>query len=200
MRVIAGSAKKRQLKVPQGWQGRPTADRVKESLFNIIAPRIAGSTFLDLFAGTGNIAVEALSRGAEKAVLVEKDPRAVRVIKENLALTGFANHSMVLQRDVIQALCDLGGRAFSFNIIFLDPPYEKGHELPVLESIINNHLLSPSGLIIVETSKRDVMPESVSHLFLNRRERYGDTVLWFYECREALVREEDKVADCHLPG
>ncbi|MGB9825598.1 MAG: 16S rRNA (guanine(966)-N(2))-methyltransferase RsmD, partial [Desulfofundulus sp.] len=121
MRVIAGIAKKSRLKIPRGWKGRPTADRVKESLFNILSPLIPGSCFLDLYAGTGNVGIEALSRGAQRVVFVEQDKKAVRVIRDNLVHVGFSERAELLAQDVFLALRQLGGQ--SFDVIFLDPPY-----------------------------------------------------------------------------
>lgn len=182
MRVIAGEAKKRKLKVPKGWPGRPTADRIKESLFNIISDKILGCNFLDLYSGTGNVAIEALSRGAQKAVLVENNPAAVKTIKENLNITGFYSRSLVIGKDVILALKQLGRESYAFDLIFLDPPYEKGMELPALRLINEHKLIKAGGYVIVETSKRDNLPEQIDgDLLLLRREIYGDTSLWFYK-------------------
>nr|WP_282432148.1 16S rRNA (guanine(966)-N(2))-methyltransferase RsmD [Desulfurispora thermophila] len=180
LRVIAGKAKKRILKVPTGWTGRPTADRVKEALFNILGAAVIESDFLDLFAGTGNVGIEALSRGARKACFVEKDRRAVGAIKQNLALTGLSQQAEIWAGDVFKILNNLSERKINFDFIFLDPPYDKGYEEGVMELIIAGKLLRPGGLLIAEVSKRQVMPEEKNGLALWRREKYGDTVLCFY--------------------
>ncbi|MCL6478045.1 MAG: 16S rRNA (guanine(966)-N(2))-methyltransferase RsmD [Peptococcaceae bacterium] len=187
MRIIAGSAKKRLLKVPPGWKGRPTSDRVKESLFNILGSRIIDSIFLDLFAGTGNVGIEALSRGALKTVFVEKDPRAARTIVQNLQMTGLYGNSRVIARDVYAALTELGSREEieeKFDIIFLDPPYGMGFEVPVIGRVLELGLLSPGGLIIAESSKRVELPSGIMGFPLVRKERYGDTVISFYRQTE----------------
>lgn len=181
MRIIAGSAKKRLLKVPSGWTGRPTADRVKESLFNILGDSIIDCRFLDLFAGTGNIGIEALSRGAANAVFVEQDRRASGAVLQNLKLTGFADKAIVLMKDVYRALAELENRGEKFDVVFLDPPYGKGYEVPVIGSLSEARLVSANGLIIAESSKREAMPSDVQGFLLFRQERYGDTILSFYK-------------------
>jgi len=187
LRIIAGSAKKRHLKVPPGWQGRPTADRVKESLFNILGSLVPGSVFLDLFAGTGNIGIEALSRGAGHVVLVEKDPRAARTIKQNIRDAGLESGARVLTSDVYRALEELAAGSAAdrqgqgkFDLVFLDPPYGMGFELPVIGRVLELGLLAQGGLIIAESGKREELPPDIKGLLLNRQERYGDTLLSFY--------------------
>lgn len=180
LRVIAGKAKKRILHVPAGWTGRPTADRVKEALFNILGAAVVEGDFLDLFAGTGNVGIEALSRGARRACFVEKDRRAVQAIKRNLELTGFSQQAEILVGDVFRVLHNLTERKINFDFIFADPPYDKGYEAGVMELITAGRLLGPYGLVIVEVSKRQNMPEEKNGLVLWRREKYGDTVLCFY--------------------
>ncbi|MFZ5646508.1 MAG: 16S rRNA (guanine(966)-N(2))-methyltransferase RsmD [Bacillota bacterium] len=181
MRVIAGIAKKRLLKVPSGWTGRPTADRVKESLFNILGSRVLDCVFLDLFAGTGNIGIEALSRGAKKAVFVEKDRRAAGSIGHNLKLTGFASRSKIIVRDVYPALAGLAGTGEPFDIVFLDPPYGLGFEVPVIKKVTELELLALNGLIVSESSKKEKLPPEIGGVTLLRQERYGDTVISFYQ-------------------
>lgn len=186
MRIIAGSAKKRHLKVPPGWKGRPTADRVKESLFNILGELVVGSIFLDIFAGTGSIGIEALSRGAGMAVFIEKDPRAAGVIAENLKASGLESNSRVITGDVLRALENLAAnkgeklRDRLFDIVFLDPPYDKGFEVPVISRVLDLKLLSPGGLIVAESSKRVELPAGIAGVSLIRQARYGDTVITFY--------------------
>lgn len=181
MRVIAGAAKKRLLKVPSGWTGRPTADRVKESLFNILGSSIVDCLFLDLFAGTGNIGIEALSRGAVLAVFVEKDRRAAGAINHNLKMTGFEGLSRVIVRDIYSSLDRLKGENWAFNIVFLDPPYGHGFEVPVIRKVLDSNLLAPGGIIISESSKRESLPHQIGVVSLVRQERYGDTVISFYQ-------------------
>ncbi|MFZ5643329.1 MAG: 16S rRNA (guanine(966)-N(2))-methyltransferase RsmD [Bacillota bacterium] len=181
MRIIAGSAKKRVLKVPAGWTGRPTADRVKESLFNILGNSVIGCNFLDLFAGTGNVGIEALSRGALKAVFVEKDRLAATAIRQNIKLTGFENNSKVIIKDVYTSLAELKEMRETFNLVFLDPPYGKGFEIPVINTLVNLDLLASDGILVAESSKRETMPPEITNIKLIRQERYGDTMLSFYK-------------------
>lgn len=183
MRIIAGSAKKRVLSVPRGWTGRPTADRVKESLFNILGERVVESRFLDIFAGTGNVGIEALSRGARRAVFVEQDRRAAEAIKKNLDLTGFTGHAMILKQDAITAVNSLAATRELFDLIFLDPPYCCGYEANVISGLSRLELLAPGGLIVAESSKREELPSTIGKLIMFRREKYGDTILSFFACQ-----------------
>lgn len=181
MRVITGIARGRALKAPKGMNTRPTTDRVKEALFNIISPKVQESGFLDLFAGTGGIGIEALSRGAAMAVFVEQDPKALKVIEENLALTGLGQAAKVYRGDVLRTLSVLGHEKMVFDIIFMDPPYLQGFEEPVLLRILEYGLLKKDGQVIVESSKRDSLPTGVKGaLSAVRTEKYGDTNITFY--------------------
>lgn len=151
MRVIAGKARRIQLKTIEGLDTRPTTDRIKETLFNMIAHGLCDTSFLDLFAGSGAIGIEAISRGAKEAVFVEKNSKAVMCIKENLKNTKFTDQAEVLQTDVISALSRLEGRK-KFDYIFMDPPYNQQLEKAVLEYLANSDLLSEEAVIIVEAS------------------------------------------------
>jgi len=183
MRVIGGSAKRRRLLAPPGKGIRSTTDKVKEALFNILAARVPGAHFLDLFAGTGGVGIEALSRGAARVVFVERNPRALALIRENLRRTGFADRAAVFAQDALAALNLLGRRGERFDVIFLDPPYRKGYEAKALTLIGSKGLLAPEGVAISESDCRDEAP-AVENLTLFRRERYGDTVLNFYRAEE----------------
>lgn len=159
---------------------RPTADRVKEALFNILGDFVPGCRFLDLFAGTGNIGIEAISRGAVSAVFVEKNLKNIRVIKENLAITGFDAYARLIHQDVAGALPLLGKEGQKFDIIFLDPPYLKDFETGTLAGIAGYGLLKPGGKVIIESSKKDHLPRDIDVLKMIRQEKYGDTLLTFY--------------------
>ena len=152
MRVIAGSARRTQLKTLEGMDTRPTTDRIKETLFNMIAPYLYDSIFLDLFAGSGGIGIEALSRGAMEAVFVEKNPKAMACVKENLQKTHFERKGMTMQMDVMTALYKLEGEK-QFDYIFMDPPYNHELEKSVLTYLAESSLLAEEGIIIVEASK-----------------------------------------------
>lgn len=186
--MISGTAKKRQLKVPRGLEVRPTADRVKEALFNILGGRIPGCCFLDLFAGTGNIGIEALSRGAAAVVFVEKNFKHIHVIKENLTVTGLDARARLVHLDVADALPLLGREGQGFDVIFLDPPYLKNFETGTLNGIVEQNLLAPGGVVVIESSKKDHPPRNVKDLQIFRQEKYGDTLLSLYH-HEPTTRE-----------
>lgn len=151
MRVISGSARRLKLRTLDGLDTRPTTDRIKETLFNMISQGLFDCTFLDLFAGSGGIGIEALSRGAKKAVFVEKNPKAMSCIKENLLHTRLADFAETFKMDVINALPAMEGK-YEFDYIFMDPPYNRDHEKRVLEYLVDSELLSEDGIIIVEAS------------------------------------------------
>ncbi len=149
MRVIAGKARRLNLKTIEGNDTRPTTDRIKETLFNILSQDIPGCHFLDLFSGSGAIAIEALSRGAEHAVLVEKNPKACACIRENLNFTKLASDAVLLNMDVLQAMRSLEGKE-RFDFIFMDPPYNMDLERQVLEYLMHSSLIDKQSTIIIE--------------------------------------------------
>ena len=147
LRVIAGQARSVTLMTLDGLDTRPTTDRVKETLFNIIQNDIYGCDFLDLYAGSGQIGIESLSRGANSACFVEKNKKACEIIVKNLAKTKLTEHATVIKKDVLSALSVMGS---AYDIIFLDPPYALGSEADVLSKIKENHLLKEDGFVIIE--------------------------------------------------
>lgn len=149
MRVIAGKARRLALKTIPGDETRPTTDRIKETLFNILQPEIAGCRFLDLFSGSGAIGIEALSRSAEYAVLVEKNPKACACIKDNLNFTKLAGSAKVLNMDVLQALRSMENRE-TFDLVFMDPPYNQELERQVLEYLKESNVITEETLLVVE--------------------------------------------------
>ena len=151
MRVIAGKARRLALKTVPGMETRPTTDRIKETLFNILQPEIPDCRFLDLFSGSGGIGIEALRRGAESAVFVEKNPKACACIRENLTFTNLAEHGKLLNMDVLQALRSLEGEE-AFDSIFMDPPYNKDLERQVLEYLKDSSLANTDTLIVTEAN------------------------------------------------
>ena len=151
MRVVAGSAKSLKLKTIEGMETRPTQDRIKETLFNMIQYDIAGGTFLDLFSGSGAIGIEAISRGVKKAVFVENNPNAIQCIMENLKKTQLEDQAEVIREDVFSALRRLDGRE-KFDYVFMDPPYNHMLEKEVLTYLAKSDLLEKDALIIVEAS------------------------------------------------
>lgn len=149
MRVIAGKARRLPLKTLPGPDTRPTTDRIKETLFNILQPELPDCRFLDLYSGSGAIGIEALSRGASYAVFVEKNPRACACIRENLAFTKLVEDGKLLTMDVLQALRSLEGQE-AFDCIFMDPPYGKELERQALEYLAGSSLADGETLIIIE--------------------------------------------------
>lgn len=152
MRVIAGSARRLQLRTLDGMDTRPTTDRIKETLFNMLTPYLYDCMFLDLFAGSGGIGIEALSRGAMGAVFVEKNPKAMSCIRDNLKTTNLMKKAITMSTDVMTALYKLEGDK-QFDYIFMDPPYHQELERKVLEYLSGSNLLSEEGVIIVEAAK-----------------------------------------------
>lgn len=149
MRIIAGSRKKMQLETVAGLGTRPTTDRIKETLFNILAEDVYDSRFLDLFAGSGQIGLEALSRGASHACFVEKDPAALSCLKRNITKTRFEEETTVLTGDVLRVLPAMV-QTEPFHIIFMDPPYQAHIEPQVLEQITRSQLLADDGYVVIE--------------------------------------------------
>ena len=160
MRVIAGTARSIPLATPSGKDTRPTTDRIKETLFNILQPDVPGSRFLDLFSGSGGIGIEALSRGASEAVFVESGREALRCIRENLAKTKFEKQSLVLPVDVGRGISRLEKTGQAFDIIFADPPYRKGFEARLLRRFAESSIVRPGTLIVLESS-RETEPDYV---------------------------------------
>lgn len=152
MRVIAGTARRLNLVTPSGKHTRPTSDKIKETLFNIIQTEVPGSRFLDLFSGSGGIAIEALSRGAKEAVLVDNDREAVRCMKENIRHTHFGDDSRVMAMDALQALRRLDQLGQPFDIIFMDPPYRMDLEQRILPYLLSSTLVESDSLLVVETA------------------------------------------------
>ncbi|SFG31396.1 16S rRNA (guanine966-N2)-methyltransferase [Lachnospiraceae bacterium C7] len=151
MRVIAGSARRLQLKTPNGLNTRPTSDKIKETLFNMIQGNVPGAYFLDLYSGSGQIGIEALSRGANYCVFVENNRQAEACITENIAFTKFDKQATLIKSDVMSALRTLEGK-YKFDVIFMDPPYNHEYEKEVLEYLVNSSLLKEDTVIIVEAS------------------------------------------------
>lgn len=183
MRVITGSARGRRLLELEGTETRPTTDRVKEGIFNIIQFDIEGRRVLDLFAGTGQLGIEALSRGAASAVFVEQRRDAANLVRENLKLTGLAERGRVVCTEALSFLAGAGER---FDLIFLDPPYAAGLWESALEVISRFDILANHGIIVCESPLEREMPAVEPPCFLHRTYRYGRIKVTTYH------REEDE--------
>lgn len=184
MRVIAGKARRLPLAAPSGKNTRPTTDRIKETLFNVIQDEIPGSCFLDLFSGSGGIGIEALSRGAKQAVFVDHGRESLRCIKTNLQKTKLADQALVLPMEVTYGISRLEKMGQVFDIVYMDPPYEKGWEAKILKILARSGTVRTGTLVIVESSLRTA-PDYISaeefeivkikeyktnqHLFLHKR-------------------------------
>jgi 16S rRNA (guanine966-N2)-methyltransferase len=189
MRIIAGEFKGRRLAAVKG-HIRPTSDRVREAIFNILGPAVAEATVLDLFAGTGALTLEALSRGAREAVLVEDQGAALGVLRRNLAALGLEDRTRVMPMPVQGALRKLAAQEEQFTLVFLDPPYERGLALETLATLQGSGLLFPEAKVVAEHSYRETLPEQVGRLKLSQGRRYGDTQVAFYEVRENSQEQE----------
>ena len=187
MRVIAGSARGCRLKELEGMETRPTTDRVKESLFNIIQFDIEGRKILDLFAGTGQLGIECLSRGAQSAVFVDRRADAVKLIRDNLKATSLAERGRVVSGDSMEYLKTVRE---TFDIILLDPPYEAGLLDPAISHIAKFDILSPHGIIVAEHPANMVLPALEAPYRLHRTYRYGKIALTLYR-RDANETNEE---------
>jgi 16S rRNA (guanine966-N2)-methyltransferase len=182
MRVISGTCKGRPLKAVPGMTTRPTTDKVKESLFNIVGPYFEGGAVLDLFSGSGSLGLEALSRGMEKGVFVDKDSKAIQIIKTNISACKFENQAEVHRSDALRSLKALGKRKAQFDLIFMDPPYKIATMIPaIIEEIESAELLAEDGMIICEHGEELTLPEKIGDFTKFRVEKYGITAVSFFE-------------------
>ena len=179
MRVISGSAKGHKLKTPAGMATRPTTDRIKESLFNIIAAYVPNSYVLDLFSGTGALGIEALSRGAKFVDFVEKSASVAKIISENLMHTKLLDRSKIYICDWKYYFNKHYNSSYQYDIIFIDPPYGKDFIVPVLKEIADKKMLKDDGMIIVERESTDTISGNIEGLDVTREQKYGKTVLTF---------------------
>lgn len=190
MRIISGTSKGRKLTPPpvKDTSIRPTSDRAREALFNILGPKVSQAKVLDLFAGTGALGLEAYSRGASLIVFIDNSPLSLKLIRKNISLCLQASDdntelqiiSHDLAKDVplrkIKQITSAG-----FDIIFVDPPYSKDFSLSVLHNPNNSSLLAPNGILIVEERFNTVLPQKISSFSLFDKRVYGETAFWFYE-------------------
>ena len=188
MRVISGSAKGRRLHTPKNQRVRPTSDRVKEALFNILSvlvDRFDDCRVLDIFAGTGNLGIEALSRGAASAVFIDNHRESVALIARNLELTGFGSSSRVIQKDVSVALNALSRENVTFQLVFIDPPYEQGLATDALEKLAKSSLLGARSIVVAEYSIHEQIQSNIEPLCEFDTRSYGDTVISLYRLSES---------------
>ena len=175
MRVITGTARGRKLKTLEGLDVRPTAEAVKEAVFSVVHFIVPYANVLDLFAGSGQMGIEALSRGASKAVFVDSSRRSQEIIKENLTSTGLIRQARVIADDAVSFLTHA---AETYDIIFLDPPYDLGYPPKVLPLL--GRCLAPEGIVLFEHRKGEEMPETAGDLRMKKQYTYGKTVVTAY--------------------
>ncbi|MGI6648139.1 MAG: 16S rRNA (guanine(966)-N(2))-methyltransferase RsmD [Bacillota bacterium] len=181
LRVIAGINGGQKLKTLRGRDTRPTADRVREALFNVLSTRIIGCQFLDLFAGTGAIGIEALSRGAERVIFIESNPAAVRIIQDNLTIVEKQEQAEVLRRKLPEGLAAVAAQGLKFDIIFLDPPYWKQMTENTLANLVHLNLVTPEGWVVVESAAKEPLPSVIQgRLETFKDKHYGDTRLRYF--------------------
>ncbi|TPR13790.1 16S rRNA (guanine(966)-N(2))-methyltransferase RsmD [Apilactobacillus timberlakei] len=180
MRVISGKFGSRNLKSVPSNKTRPTTDKVKESLFNMIGPYFNGGNFLDLFAGSGAVAIEAVSRGFDKATLVDKQYAAIKTINENVNITKQNQSFNILKMNAENALQSLSNQNEKFDIIFLDPPYKDQKMIKQLQEIYELKLLNENGIVICETDDNVSLSDNVNHYRLSQQKKYGITIISIY--------------------
>ena len=180
MRVTAGTLKNRKIKSREGRETRPTLERIKEAIFSIIGDKVVDAKFLDLYSGTGNIAIEALSRGAKRAVMIEQDKEALRIIIDNIDTLGLTNVSRAYKNDVSRAIEILGRKNEKFDIIFLDPPYKENISISTIGKVSENNILAESGIIISEHSIYEKMPEKIGNFVKYDERNYNKKIVTFY--------------------
>jgi len=184
MRVIAGKYRSRPLRSLHGLDLRPTSDRLRETLFNVLAPMVEDSVWLDLYAGTGAVGIEALSRGAQMVYFVESSRKAAALIRENLRSLSIESSFQLLEREVDLALRTFDSQAVSCDVCFLDPPYRMQHEYAkTLNFLSDSPLLKPSSIVTAEHEKHFDPGEKVGRLERYRELKQGDAVLSFYRPR-----------------
>ncbi|WP_102400634.1 16S rRNA (guanine(966)-N(2))-methyltransferase RsmD [Haloimpatiens massiliensis] len=184
MRIIAGEAKGRKILSPEGMNTRPTLDRIKESIFNIIQTRVYGSIAIDVFAGTGSLGLEAASRGAKECYLVDKHPVSFSLLKQNVENLKFQDRCTCLNMDSYEALKMLGKRGKKFDLMFIDPPYRKEMIPPAIDIIDQYHMLLKEGLIVCKIDTIEEIYPGDHRIVLKGHRRYGNTTVCFYAYKE----------------
>lgn len=182
MKIIAGEYKGRIIKMPDGI--RPTSDKVRESLFEILKNRIEGASFLDLYSGSGAVGIESLSRGSKKVVFVDNNRNCIAILKANLTKLGVSETSYgIYGKDCVNSIKALQGSGVHFDIVFLDPPYRSGLAKNTLIELNSYDILTPNALVIAEVFKKESLPEELGSFEKTRSCKYGDTLLEFFQTR-----------------
>ncbi|UQS85518.1 16S rRNA (guanine(966)-N(2))-methyltransferase RsmD [Apilactobacillus apisilvae] len=184
MRIISGKFGSRNLKSVPGNKTRPTTDKVKESLFNMIGPYFNGGNFLDLFAGSGAVSIEAVSRGFDSATLVDRQYSAIKTINENIKITKDKNAFNVLKMNAENALTYLSENNRKYDIVFLDPPYKDQKMITQLNEIKNLNLLNNGGIVVCETDDNVILEDNVEGYKMIQQKKYGITIISIYKLQE----------------
>lgn len=180
MRVVSGSCKGRPLKAVPGTSTRPTTDKVKEAIFNMIGPFFEGGSALDLFGGSGGLGIESLSRGIDSCIFVDKDSKAIQTIHKNIEACGFELQTEVYRNDAERALKAIIKRNLSFNLIFLDPPYKQQKLKALINSVDEAGLLTEDGYLVAEHGTEERLPDSIGRLVKLKAEVYGVTAVTIF--------------------
>lgn len=180
MRITSGELKNRRIKSREGRETRPTLERIKEAIYSIIGEKIVDAKFLDLYAGTGNMTFEGISRGAKRAIMIEQDKEAVRIIIENVNHLGIENKCRAYKNDVFRAVEILSRKNEKFDIIFIDPPYKENISTKTIEKIFENNLLEEDGIIISEHSVYEKMPDKIGNFVKYDERNYNKKIVSFY--------------------
>jgi 16S rRNA (guanine966-N2)-methyltransferase len=180
MRISAGEQRNRRLRSPKGLKTRPTSDRLRQAIFNVLGSAIAGARVLDLFAGSGSFGLDALSRGAIQATFVERDPAALAALRANVAVLDLTARVRILGEEVARALPRLGAAGERFDCVFLDPPYDAPVAGSTLEALAPGSLLSENALLIVQAFHKAELAERCGVLVRSWRRRYGDSQFLLY--------------------
>ncbi|WP_307436247.1 16S rRNA (guanine(966)-N(2))-methyltransferase RsmD [Bacillus sp. V2I10] len=189
MRVVSGSCKGRPLKAVPGMSTRPTTDKVKESIFNIIGPYFDGGLAVDLFGGSGGLGIEALSRGIDKCIFVDREAKAVATIHKNLEACHFQDQAEVYRNDAERALKAIAKRELAFKLIFLDPPYKQQKLKALIELIDSFRLVEDGGIIVAEHDAGITLPDEIGTYKLTRYESYGISAVSIYLYKEQGMGE-----------
>ena len=195
MRVVSGTARGRSLKAVPGKGTRPTTDKVKEALFSMIGPYFEGGHVLDLFAGTGGLGIEALSRGMDRGIFIDMDPKAIEVIKQNLQTTQLAKMAEVYRNDAKRAIKALAKRGTRFSLVFLDPPYRMSDADELVVELEEKQLLSPDIIVVIEHDAGVSYPDRIGKLDLWKRSVYGETIISVYHYKECMEMDTEQKED-----
>lgn len=190
MRVISGTARGKRLKAPRGIDTRPITDMIKEALFNVIGDKIVATSLLDLFAGSGSVGIEALSRGAQMVVFIDNNIKSVQTIRENLNNCGFKENFELYRNDVFRAIEILQQRQIKFDYIYADPPFTVPTIFnPFLIAMNKSSLLANEGILIIRSHRKMSLTVELSRLEEYRLDNYGESTLHYYRLNKEVIRE-----------